>query len=84
MVAALGHIFGPNKERGLFLTKDGGKTWKQVLFVNENTGAIDLASDPSTPSIIYAAFWKLRMHPWLDYYLHQRSADGSEIGRAHV
>ncbi|PJA98183.1 MAG: glycoside hydrolase [Ignavibacteriales bacterium CG_4_9_14_3_um_filter_30_11] len=79
LVAALGHVFGPNKERGLFLTKDGGKNWKQVLFVNKNTGAIDLASDPSNPSIIYAAFWKLRMHPWLDYYLPQRSADGSGI-----
>jgi len=79
LVAALGHVFGPNKERGLFLTKDGGKIWKQVLFVNENTGAIDLASDPTNPSIIYAAFWKLRMHPWLDYYIPQRSADGSGI-----
>ena len=56
LVAALGHVFGPNKERGLFLSKDGGKNWKHVLFVNENTGAIDLASDPSNPSTIYAAF----------------------------
>lgn len=79
LVAALGHVFGPNKERGIFLTNDGGKSWKHVLFVNENTGAIDLASDPTNPSIIYAAFWKLRMHPWLDYYLPQRSADGSGI-----
>ncbi len=79
LVAALGHVFGPNKERGVFLTNDGGKNWKQVLFVNENTGAIDLASDPTNPSVIYAAFWKLRMHPWLDYYLPQRSADGSGI-----
>ncbi|MCH8169850.1 MAG: hypothetical protein IIB07_01795, partial [Bacteroidetes bacterium] len=79
LVAALGHVFGPNKERGIFLTNDGGKSWKHVLFVNENTGAIDLASDPTNPLIIYAAFWKLRMHPWLDYYLPQRSADGSGI-----
>jgi len=79
LVAALGHIYGPNKERGLFKTNDGGKTWKNVLFVNNETGAVDLASDPSNPSIIYAAFWKLRMHPWLDYYLNQRSANGSGI-----
>ena len=79
LVAALGHIFDSNKERGLFRTTNGGKTWKQVLFVNNETGAIDLASDPSNPLVIYASFWKLRMHPWLDYYLDQRSANGSGI-----
>ncbi len=79
IVAALGHIFGPNKERGIFKTSDGGKTWKHVLFVNDETGSIDLASDPSNPAVIYASFWKLRMHPWLDYYLDQRSTNGSGI-----
>lgn len=79
LVAALGHIFGPNKQRGVFLSENGGISWKHVLFVNENTGAIDLATDPSNPAVVYAAFWKLRMHPWLDYYLDQRSADGSGI-----
>ncbi|MBN2614270.1 MAG: hypothetical protein JXR71_01125 [Bacteroidales bacterium] len=71
LVAALGNVFKPNEERGIFLTTDGGKTWKQVLFVNKNTGAVDLASDPENPSIIYAALWQMRMHPWLDYFAPQ-------------
>lgn len=79
LVAALGHIFGPNKDRGVFQTRDGGKTWTKTLFVNDETGAIDLASDPDNPSVIYVGIWKLRMHPWLDYYLPQRSANGSGI-----
>ncbi len=78
LVAALGNVFAPNSERGIFLSNNGGKTWKHVLYVDNNTGAVDLASDPESPSIIYAALWQMRMHPWLDYYLPQ-SGPGSGI-----
>src|ERR1043165_6926200 len=62
-VAALGHLWGTNKERGIFKTSDGGKTWQHVLAVDENTGAIDVV-DPSTPSTVYAAMWARRRYPW--------------------
>ncbi len=78
LVAALGNAFSPNSERGIFLTTNGGKTWEHVLFVNENTGAVDMAFDPEHPSIIYAALWQMRMHPWLDYFLPQ-TGPGSGI-----
>jgi len=67
-VAALGHIFGPNRERGIFRTEDGGRTWNQVLFVDENTGAADLAADPENPSVVYASLWEARNFPWLSYF----------------
>src|ERR1044071_2698482 len=63
-VAALGHLWGANKERGIFKTADGGKTWQHVLAVDENTGGIDVVVDPSTPSTVYAAMWAPRRHPW--------------------
>ncbi len=63
-VAALGHPFGPNEERGIFRTTDGGKTWTKVLFKDENTGGIDLAFDPANPNIIFAALWQARRTPW--------------------
>jgi len=69
LVAALGHIFGPNKERGLYRTADGGKTWAQVLFVNEETGGADLAADPENPDVVYASLWQVRNYPWLSYFL---------------
>ncbi|MCJ7579142.1 MAG: hypothetical protein MUP98_01240 [Candidatus Aminicenantes bacterium] len=59
-VGALGHEWGPNAERGLFKTIDGGETWEKVLYVDENTGIADLASDPSNPKIVYAAMWDFR------------------------
>jgi photosystem II stability/assembly factor-like uncharacterized protein len=59
-VAALGRLWGPNKERGLFRTKDGGGTWKQVKFIDENTGFIDVAIDPEQPTILYAAAYCVR------------------------
>jgi photosystem II stability/assembly factor-like uncharacterized protein len=71
LVAALGNVFKPNAERGVFLTTNGGKTWKHVLYVNDNTGAVDLTSDPEHPSSIYAALWQMQMHPWLDYFSPQ-------------
>ncbi|MGB7930516.1 MAG: hypothetical protein WCF61_20375 [Terriglobales bacterium] len=63
-VAALGHPFGPNKERGIFRTTDGGKTWDKVLYKDENTGAIDVAFDPQNPNILFASLWEARRTPW--------------------
>ena len=63
-VAALGHAFGPNAERGVFRSKDGGKTWEKVLYKDENTGAIDITFDPSNSSILFASLWQARRLPW--------------------
>src|SRR6184192_322646 len=63
-VAAIGHGFGPNAERGVFRTTDGGKSWKKVLFLNDSTGAMDLAIDPSNPRILFASMWKFQRTPW--------------------
>ena len=68
LVGALGHYFGPNKERGVFRSTDGGKTWKQTLFVNADTGVVDLAADPANAQIVYAAAWQVRNYPWLSYF----------------
>ena len=62
-VAAIGHAFGPNPDRGIFRTTDGGKTWRKVLFVDDSTGAADLAIDPSNPRILFAAMWKFQRTP---------------------
>src|SRR5260370_6064652 len=63
-VAALGHPFGPNQERGVFRTTDGGKTWHKVLYKDENTGAIDVAFDQQNPNILFASLWEARRTPW--------------------
>lgn len=63
-VAALGHPFGPNVERGIFRTTDGGKTWEKVLYKDENTGGIDIAFDPHNSNILFAALWETRRTPW--------------------
>ncbi|MCX2726974.1 glycosyl hydrolase [Thermomicrobium sp. 4228-Ro] len=63
-VAALGHAFGPNEERGVFRSRDGGRTWERVLYRDEHTGAIDLVMDPHNPRILYAALWQARRWPW--------------------
>ncbi len=63
-VAGLGHPYGPNAERGVFRTTDGGRTWQKVLFVNENTGAIQVEFDPTNPDVIYAVLWDHREGPW--------------------
>ncbi|HSS19659.1 MAG TPA: hypothetical protein VLL54_06265 [Pyrinomonadaceae bacterium] len=63
-VAVLGHLWGPNKERGVFKTTDGGKTWNNVLFINEDTGITDLAIDPESPLTLYAAAYQRRRTPW--------------------
>jgi len=66
-VAALGHPYGPNAERGVFRSRDGGRSWQKVLFKDENTGAIDLAFEPGNPEVIYAALWATRRTPWHIY-----------------
>ena len=63
-VAALGHPYGPNAERGIFRTMDGGKTWDKVLYKDENTGGIDVAFDPHNPNIIFGALWQARRTSW--------------------
>ena len=63
-VAVLGHAFAPNATRGVFRSKDGGKTWEKILFKNDSTGAIDLAMDPTNPRILYAGFWQAVRRPW--------------------
>jgi len=64
LVAALGHAFGPNQERGIFRTTDGGKTWTKVLSKDENTGGIDVVFDPHNPNIVFASLWQARRQPW--------------------
>jgi photosystem II stability/assembly factor-like uncharacterized protein len=66
-VAALGHPYGPNAERGLYRTRDGGATWQKVLGSDENTGAIDVALEPGHPDVVYAALWRTRRTPWNIY-----------------
>ncbi len=63
-VSALGHLWGKNEQRGIFRSKDGGKTWEKILYRNSETGASDLVLDPSNPSTIYAAFWQIGRKPW--------------------
>ena len=63
-VAALGHLFGPNEQRGVFRSKDGGKTWDKVLYRDDKTGAVDLAIDPTNPNIIFATFWQVKRTPY--------------------
>ncbi|HET7674123.1 MAG TPA: glycosyl hydrolase [Gammaproteobacteria bacterium] len=63
-VAALGHVFGPNSERGVYESTDGGAHWKKILYVNDKTGAVDLAIDPHNPRILFAAMWQAYRRPW--------------------
>jgi photosystem II stability/assembly factor-like uncharacterized protein len=63
-VAVLGHPYGPNKERGVYRSLDGGKTLEQVLYINENTGAIQVTIDQNNPKIVYADIWAARQGPW--------------------
>jgi photosystem II stability/assembly factor-like uncharacterized protein len=64
-VGALGHVWAPNPERGVFRSKDGGKTWEKILFRNDSTGIVDLVMDPNNPSVLYAGFWQAGRTPWL-------------------
>ena len=62
-VGVMGHLFGPNKERGIFKSTDGGKTWKHVLFINEQTGCSDLIMEPGNPSVLYSGTWRVIRTP---------------------
>jgi photosystem II stability/assembly factor-like uncharacterized protein len=72
-VAVQGQIWGPNEERGIFRTSDGGSTWEHVLKISENTGASDLVMDPTNPRILYAAMWNHGRKPW---FVHSGGTDG--------
>ncbi len=76
--AVLGHVFGPNKERGVYRSKDGGNTWEQVLFVSEDAGAVDLVMDPFNPRVLYASTWKVRRTP----YSLESGGDGSALWKS--
>ncbi len=62
--AVMGHLFGPNEERGVYRSTDGGESWENVLFVSDEVGAVDLAMDPTNPRILYASFWRVRRTPY--------------------
>jgi photosystem II stability/assembly factor-like uncharacterized protein len=64
--AVLGHPYGPNAERGIYRSSDGGRTWQRVLYKDENTGGSDIEIDPSNPDVIYASLWEAREGPWED------------------
>ncbi|MDE2196316.1 MAG: hypothetical protein KGJ56_03925, partial [Gammaproteobacteria bacterium] len=81
LVAALGHLFGSNAERGVFRSSDGGQHWDKVLFVNDDTGAVDLAADDAHPQVMFAATWQARMYPWLSYFKPQ-AGPGSGIWKS--
>ena len=74
-VAALGHLWGANEQRGIFRTKDGGKTWEKILYRNAETGASDLVMDPANPSTLYASFWQVSRKP----YRMDSGGDGSGL-----
>jgi len=63
-VAVMGHLFGPNTERGVYKTTDGGKSWKKVLFVNDQTGCSDVVMEPGNPSVLYAGMWHVKRTPY--------------------
>ena len=66
-VAALGHVFGPNPDRGVYRSRDGGQNWELVLFVSDSTGCIDLVMSPDDPNTLYAAMWTAERKPWAIY-----------------
>ncbi len=66
-VAALGHVYGSNPDRGVYRSRDGGATWQKVLFTNDNVGAIDLVFDPRDSRVLYATLWNTRRPPWSIY-----------------
>jgi photosystem II stability/assembly factor-like uncharacterized protein len=69
LVAALGHLYGSNEERGVFRSADGGKSWARTLYVGTDTGAVDIAADPADPDHLYASTWTARQWPWLSYFM---------------
>ncbi len=76
--AALGHLYGPSQERGVFKSVDGGENWKKVLFVSEEAGAVDLVIDPGNPNVLYSATWKVLRTP----YSLESGGDGSGVWKS--
>src|SRR5215207_1167404 len=74
-VAAFGHRFGPNEERGVYRSRDGGEHWERILYAGPEIGAIDLTMDPQNPRVLYAAMWEARIYPWN----HSTSGPGSAL-----
>ena len=64
-VGVLGHLWAPHPSRGVFRSKDGGKTWEKILFKNDSTGVVDLVMDPNNPNVLYAALWQAGRTPWM-------------------
>jgi photosystem II stability/assembly factor-like uncharacterized protein len=77
-VAAIGHLFGANEDRGIFKTTDGGKTWKKVLYVNNQTGCSDLIMEPGNPAVLYAGTWRIQRTP----YSLESGGDGGAIWKS--
>ncbi len=86
-VAALGHPFGKNKQRGVFRSTDGGDTWEKVLYASDSTGAVDLAFHPEKPNVVYASMWRAERKPWTIISGHDggdglyKSTDGGDTWR---
>ena len=76
--AVLGHVFGPNKERGVYRSKDGGDNWEKVLFVSEDAGAVDMILDPFNPLVLFASTWKMHRTP----YSLESGGDGSALWKS--
>jgi photosystem II stability/assembly factor-like uncharacterized protein len=88
-VAAIGHLYAPNPDRGVFRSRDGGRTWDKVLYQNENVGAVEVVIDPSNSRVVYAGLWNTRRPPWFTYAPTNgpgggifKSADGGSTWRA--
>jgi photosystem II stability/assembly factor-like uncharacterized protein len=81
IVGALGHPFAPNPERGVYRSTDGGRTWTQTLKINDDTGVVDIASDPTDPDVLFAAAWQVRQYPWQSYFT-PAAGPGSAIYRS--
>ena len=77
-VAALGHVWGPNKERGLYRTKDGGDTWKLIKFISDRAGFVDIAMDPANPDILFASSWERVRGP----YFLESGGPGSDLWKS--
>jgi photosystem II stability/assembly factor-like uncharacterized protein len=73
--AVMGHLFGPNEQRGIYRSRDGGENWERILYVNDEVGAVDLAMDPTNARILYASFWRVLRTP----YSLESGGDGSGI-----
>jgi photosystem II stability/assembly factor-like uncharacterized protein len=74
--AVLGHPYGPNEERGIFSSTDGGKTWKKSLYKDPDTGGSDVQIDPANPEVMYASMWKVRQGPWEDGNEYSKTGGG--------